>query len=313
MSESQGLCPLCNNPLTTKDITENRIFLFECKICGDFGISEKALTDKTRLFPDEKKYIYSGITRLYYEKNNPITLTSDNIKDLENHPSIPQYPFDSLDRFIEYLYTKALDVAEPVPINPAKDYPLAFAKNPKEFQRFIIILSEKLQWVEFKRLSGGIDTYLLTEKGWERIKELRTKRIETNQIFVAMKLNDAELEQAWEHGYKLVENDTNYIPFRVDLKEDNERIDDEIIAGIKNSCCLVADATYNNSNVFYEAGFAKGLGLPVIWTCKKDYFEDNPANFDTRQYRHILWSDPEDLRLKLIARIRATLPLKRKN
>ena len=58
--------------------------------------------------------------------------------------------------------------------------------------------------------------------------------------------------------------------------------------------------------IHFEAGLAMGLGRPVIWTCRKDDFEN--THFDTRQYNHIVWETPEDLREKLADRIRATIP-----
>ncbi len=49
-----------------------------------------------------------------------------------------------------------------------------------------------------------------------------------------------------------------------------------------------------------------GLGIPLIWTCHEDHIGE--AHFDTRQYNHIVWSTPEDLRERLTARIEATVP-----
>ena len=91
------------------------------------------------------------------------------------------------------------------------------------------------------------------------------------------------------------------------LKEHNNDITDEIIAEIRKSRFLVADFTRQRGGVYFEAGFAKGLEIPVIFTCKED--EIDQVHFDTRQYNHILWKDPEDLYLKLKMRILATLPM----
>jgi nucleoside 2-deoxyribosyltransferase len=68
----------------------------------------------------------------------------------------------------------------------------------------------------------------------------------------------------------------------------------------------VADFTGHRGGVYYEAGFALGLGRPVIWTCHKDHLTQ--AHFDTRQYNHIEWSDSRELRERLRNRILATIP-----
>ena len=77
-----------------------------------------------------------------------------------------------------------------------------------------------------------------------------------------------------------------YIPHRVDQREHIDKIDDEIILQIR-SRFVVADATGHRGGVYYEAGFASGLGLPVFWTCRKDAMED--LHFDVNHYNCIVW------------------------
>jgi len=57
--------------------------------------------------------------------------------------------------------------------------------------------------------------------------------------------------------------------------------------------------------VYYEAGFADGIRKPLIWTCRKGNSAD--MSFDTRQYLHILWDDPLDLRRQLVPVIQARM------
>ena len=56
-----------------------------------------------------------------------------------------------------------------------------------------------------------------------------------------------------------------------------------------------------NGNVHYEAGFAHGLGRPVIYTCREDC--KDYLRFDTRQIHHIFWTDADDLACQLQARL----------
>ncbi len=100
-----------------------------------------------------------------------------------------------------------------------------------------------------------------------------------------------------------------YKPFRIDQKEHNRKIDDEIVAEIRRSRLVVADFTQGDDGarggVYYEAGFAHGLNIPVIFTCRKDVL--NKIHFDTRQYNHIVWETPVELRQRLAARISAEI------
>ncbi len=49
----------------------------------------------------------------------------------------------------------------------------------------------------------------------------------------------------------------------------------------------------------------QGLGIPVIFTCRKDRLGD--VHFDTRQYNHIVWETPDEPRDQVANRIAAVL------
>jgi nucleoside 2-deoxyribosyltransferase len=96
-----------------------------------------------------------------------------------------------------------------------------------------------------------------------------------------------------------------YSPVRVDRVEHNDKIDDRIVAEIRQSALLVADFTGHRGGVYFEAGFALGLGIPVIFTVRKDAIDK--VHFDTRQYNHIVWETPSELRERLHDRVIATM------
>lgn len=104
-----------------------------------------------------------------------------------------------------------------------------------------------------------------------------------------------------------------YQPLRIDKKEHVNRIDDEIFADIRRSRFVIADFTHGDSGVrggvYFEAGFAQGLGLPVIWTCRKDMLSEDKLHFDIRQYNFLEWTDEnlEDFKDRLQKRIEAIL------
>ncbi|HEU4456071.1 MAG TPA: hypothetical protein VFR81_23595 [Longimicrobium sp.] len=147
----------------------------------------------------------------------------------------------------------------------------------------------------------------LSIDGWARYYELRSAQPDSRQAFVAMWFAD-ELTLAWTEGIRPGLKDAGYTAVRLDAVEHNEKIDDRIIAEIRRSGLVVADLTGGRANVYFEAGFAMGLGVPVIWTCREDHLDD--LHFDTRQYNYIGWTTPADLRERLRLRIEATLPRK---
>jgi len=67
----------------------------------------------------------------------------------------------------------------------------------------------------------------------------------------------------------------------------------------------VADFTGRRGGVYFEAGFALGLNLPVFWICRKDDLKK--LHFDIRQYNFIIWEKPEELTKKLKDTIQAII------
>lgn len=117
----------------------------------------------------------------------------------------------------------------------------------------------------------------------------------------------ALLSQAFEEAIRpAIEEDAGFRKaMRVDKEEYLGDIVYEIIARIKESRFVVADATEHKNGVYFEAGYAMGMGLPVIWTCHED--DIGKAHFDTRQLNHIVWKDIGELRKNLANRILATI------
>ena len=152
--------------------------------------------------------------------------------------------------------------------------------------------------------SPGVVGYHITPGAWSRIDELATPGAESRQAFVAMWF-DPSVDGFYENGLKLGIADAGFEPQIISSKQHNNKICDEIIAEIRRSRFVVADFTGQRGGVYFEAGFAMGLGLPVIWVIQKDDVKN--LHFDTRQYNHIVYTDAEDLRKQLHNRIAATI------
>jgi hypothetical protein len=124
--------------------------------------------------------------------------------------------------------------------------------------------------------------------------------------FVAMAFAD-EMNDAFTYGIEVAVRRAGLDPIRVDRVQQNDKIDDLIMAEIRRAQVTIADVTLHRNGVYFEAGFALGLGRTVIWCCRKNDVEN--THFDTRQYSMIVWETPEELAQKLEARIRATVTI----
>ncbi len=144
----------------------------------------------------------------------------------------------------------------------------------------------------------------LTAKCWEIVDNLQQAAIDSKRVFVAIWF-DKSMDTYYKNGIKQAIEDAGYIAVRIDRQDFNGKICDEILAEIRRCKFLIADFSGQRGGVYFEAGFAIGLGRPTIFTVKKDDVEK--LHFDTRQYNHIVYDSPEDLHKKLYNRICATI------
>lgn len=144
----------------------------------------------------------------------------------------------------------------------------------------------------------------LTWAGCVAAEELAGPRSASAQGFVAMWF-DASMNEAYTEGFDRGIRDAGYQPLRIDNKEHAESISDAILSEIRRSRFVVADYTGANNGVYFEAGFAMGLGIPVIPTCRADHM--SKLHFDVRHINTLGWDTPEDLAVKLARRLSAIL------
>ena len=150
----------------------------------------------------------------------------------------------------------------------------------------------------------------LTLEGWERYEREKRGDFRSNYGFIAMKFDDPELDPFIENTVKpLVKEDTGCD--LVDMRDVSRAgvIDNIMRVRIRDAAFIIADLTHDNHGAYWEAGYAEGLGKPVIYICEKTKFEREKTHFDTNHCTTILWSkeDPEKFRQELVATIRRSL------
>lgn len=153
---------------------------------------------------------------------------------------------------------------------------------------------------------GAISFSDLTFDGLEYIESLETVNQNSKNIFVAFNFED-ELKEVFNIHLKqaIEEEGFNYIVVNQDNVEHNKSINDEIIVKLKSSRVVIADFTNHRKSVYFEAGFAMGMNIPIIWTCQEGHEEE--MSFDTRQFPHVIWKDKNDLIKQVINRIKVIL------
>jgi nucleoside 2-deoxyribosyltransferase len=101
------------------------------------------------------------------------------------------------------------------------------------------------------------------------------------------------LKPVWGGAIKPAIEKAGYTAYRIDEQAHSDNIIFKIMAEIRNSRFVVADVTEQRNGVYFEAGYALGLGLPVIWSVRKD--DASNVHFDTAQYNQIRWESAPDL------------------
>lgn len=150
--------------------------------------------------------------------------------------------------------------------------------------------------------------YGLSIERWQVIEPTLTPGGEPDRCFVAMWF-DASLDETYSSGFVRAIEACGFKPYRVKEDPTNKAITDRILSEIRRAHFVVADFTGQRQSVYYEAGFAHGLGREVIGCCKEGHTKD--LAFDTRHLGHIVWKDAGDLQTKLADSIRANIIPKR--
>jgi hypothetical protein len=128
--------------------------------------------------------------------------------------------------------------------------------------------------------------------------------------FMAMPFGDAALDSlSREHVVPAVAA-TGFDLRRLDDNPPAGLIDDRLRVEIRTSRFLLANLTGENRDVYWEAGYAEGLGKPVSYVCERDYFQTDHVHFDTNHHHTVLYAaaSPEEVALPSKSTIRATLP-----
>ena len=186
---------------------------------------------------------------------------------------------------------------------------------------FISLLNAMVDEKILDKSKNGDILLKLTIPGYRILEERRRTQSASTTCFVAMWFDDST-NDLYNRAIEPAIQEAGYMPSRIDYKQHNNKIDDEIIAGIRSAKFMIADFTSSKEmikkedekpsecgNIYYEAGFARALDKPVISLCRKDYIKNKKIAFDTQAYNHITWENGEWDALKeaIKHRIEATI------
>ena len=152
----------------------------------------------------------------------------------------------------------------------------------------------------------------LTLEGWQEYEAEKRGQISGNYGFLAMEFGDSVLEAFVREVVKpTVKKELGYD--LVDMRDASQAgiIDNIMRIRIRDSAFVIADLTHDNRGAYWEAGYAEGLGKPVVYICEQQKFDDEKTHFDTSHCTTIPWSKSESghdtFKQNLIATLRRSL------
>ena len=152
----------------------------------------------------------------------------------------------------------------------------------------------------------------LTLDGWEQYESQKRGRYQGNYGFIAMQFGDKELDPFVNEIVKPTVKDATGHDL-VDMRDVATAgiIDNIMRVRIREARFVIADLTHGNQGAYWEAGYAEGLGKPVIYICEKTIFDTEKTHFDTNHCTTVPWSrdDDEGFKQQLAATLRRSLDL----
>lgn len=287
-------CPICklidDQIVFTGFGALDTIFGINCPRCKEFNCGDLFLHTP----PEKPEPKISAWIRNLNEQNIEVPIINwDTFKNLQAR--LPDYsPREKQIILLQNIERKTEFPGQRVTLNYLYDFPLAWASTDEEFYYYLTSLDNR-GFISADMMTG-LCRVIITADGWDYLEKQERQIEDRTQAFVAMSFSD-DLKPIWEGPIYNAIKKAGYKPYRVDAEPHSERIDAKIISEIKNSRFVVADVTEQKRGVYFEAGFAQGLGLPVIWCVRKDDLEN--VHFDTRQYNHIVWEASDELETQL--------------
>lgn len=174
---------------------------------------------------------------------------------------------------------------------------------------WLLTMFEDRGWFRRAAGTGNLLQIQLTPKGWEQYGELSQKRVEGRNAFMAMKFGDSDLDWMVEYCFKPATSRAGFTLKKLTDEQPAGLIDNQIRAALLSARFVVADLSHANLGAYWEAGYAEGLGRPVIYTCESSIWAEKKTHFDTSHMLTVIWEKAKaaEAERMLTSTIRATL------
>ncbi len=317
-SISEGPCPICRNKWTIysdKKVPEF-IHYVKCFRCGEFSVSTTYFEYITPKLTDDQSAIFSS----WIYNNQGTHIDKELGEQLKNKrpASVGERAENLLVYISRNITTKLGEEFSRTDLKYCLELPISAEENKilgEDYNEIVkyshmLSVSESRHYgdlyvlinnylCEYKEyLDNPKDNYRITALGWDHVYSIQSSP-SSDKCFIAMEYDkEKKITGFFESLIGSIENDTGY---QVVIMKDHSHsniIEDEMKKEILGSKFVIADLTNNNRGAYYEAGYAHGLGKPVIFTINKTYLDEvkndlkkkeQAIHFDTNHYPYKTW------------------------
>jgi hypothetical protein len=301
-------------------------FQFDCPHCGKFIVDEMELNHllgylnppsmpgvavgPLQLQRRQRALLAHALRRMGASSKTPTLTNGMTLRILEENrlPTLAE----QRDRLLRWFGSDA-DLGRMHPIGWDSFGARVGTESPDAFK----LLLEGMQADGLLQGTLGADPFAqfrLTYRGLERLEQLERAAPSGNNAFMAMQYNDSVLDRIVRDYFQPAVEETGFRLFRLDDRPEAGLIDARLRNEIRNCRFLIADLSHANAGSYWEAGYAEGLGKPVIYTCEQAVFDGKAAtpkpHFDTNHHLTITWAqtDPQLAANRLRETIEFTIP-----
>ncbi|MDB5477353.1 MAG: hypothetical protein JWP49_2864 [Phenylobacterium sp.] len=309
--EFEGVCWGFDSPRPTNG--------YDCETCGRFEVSREALDDELERdrVGEIPRAILAHKVRLA-QRDGVLPMVKTDMVDAAKRERLPS-PATQVLTLLRLVGDNISDTGHAFAPDETTGVTIG-APNRNAFYRLIMSAEEKglitvVGTVRRQpRHGGSVDTRMfdLTFDGWDKYESEKRGQVVGSYGFIAMRFGDPILDNLVNNVVKpAVLSALGYDV--VDLRDVARAgvIDNILRAQIRDAAFVVVDLTHDNSGAYWEAGYAEGLGKPVIYICEREKFDTAKTHFDTNHCTTVIWSeaDTDSFAEGLVATIRRSLNL----
>lgn len=311
-----GTCPIWRTPASEMKRASSVSLLASPRAGGEYWITNRTRDGLLALDEVQKSRLTSWLVEQRQLGEGCPEVTTQAVEDAKRRPPLSVH--ERADQLLRFVASELPHVAATFRLHAHAQSPdvarrLAWSECTRleELQYLESFLASR-GWIQGSRPGtvGRAAEYQVSVHGYARLAELERTATEASKAFVAMWF-DESMDEVWENAIKPGIEDAGYEAVRIDKEEHAGKVDDAIIAELRRARFVVADFTQGKDGprggVYYEAGFAHGRDIPVVFSCREDAIEK--VHFDTRQYNHIVWEakNLDEFRDRLRTRISAVI------